>query len=88
MKKLILLLAVLLTYCKNKNDRHLSEIHCEFNGGVILSISNYAHFVGDPTGSEHFYTIKYKGEILEFIQPYEIDDHYNTGDTIKGNCIK
>lgn len=87
MKTKIIILLCIIALCSCKNDRHLSEIHCEFNGAIILDVHSRG-ICGSPLGADAMYVIKYQGEILEFIQPYQIDANYSVGDTIKGNCIK
>ena len=43
-------------------------------------------FIFAPLKTKHkmYYTVKYKGNIIK-VEVYEIDNYYQTGDTIK-NC--
>lgn len=75
MKKL-LILSILFISCKQEENRE--DINCKYQGGIIYDKQ-------DACGSL-YYDIKYKGEIVTFVNVYQIDFNYNVGDTISKPC--
>lgn len=76
--RLLLMLFVLFTYSCN-NGEGKTEINCDFQGGIVIEKQEYSE-------QYYFLTIKYKGEIHKVL-PYNIDRHYNVGDTINKPCL-
>lgn len=76
MKKLFLSL-IIFTSCSHID---LKDINCIYQGGIIIGKHSFSHEVS--------YDIKYKGDILNYVQVYDIDSNYKVGDTINKPCIK
>lgn len=57
------------------------DINCEYKGAIV-----YAKHDLSKINGRVWYDIKYNGEILEFVDVYEIDNNYKVGDTINRPC--
>jgi hypothetical protein len=78
MKRIIFILLV-LTSCGKSENRE--DINCKYQGGIIYQV-----YPWETVGV--CYDILYKGEILTYVNGFEIHKGYNVGDTINKPCLK
>jgi hypothetical protein len=73
----ILIIALILGSCESGDA---SDINCEYQGGIIYEKHPRTKWFGC------YYTIKYEGEFIE-VSAFDLDSHYEVGDTINGTCL-
>lgn len=73
-----LLLLLIMGFIGCEHESREEDINCKYQGAIIYSKFDYLNC----------YTLKYKGEILEYVHYYAIDGWYQVGDTINKPCIK
>lgn len=78
MKKIIFVL-LLCTSCYSEKRQ---DINCKYQGAIIYEIVDWKTIDGT-----YAYHIKYKGEIINYVNVYDIDTTYHIGDTINKPCL-
>jgi hypothetical protein len=67
------------TSCSQPDKR--VDINCIYKGAIIYKKYDFIKIDGST-----LYDIKYKGEILKYVEVYDIDNGYNVGDTVNRPC--